>query len=200
MPFRELDPTDNPMSFYAATKKAGEVLSHSYAHLFDIPTTCFRFFTVYGPWGRPDMALFKFTQAILDSKPIDVFNHGEMYRDFTYVGDLVEAIIRLMLLPPIRGEQQIAGDSISNNAPWRVVNIGNSKSESLLKFIEVVEGELGMKAKKKFLPLQAGDVPKTWADCSLLTELTGFKPSTPIETGIKNFVHWYRQYYENPDR
>ena len=200
MPFCELDPTDNPMSFYAATKKAGEVLSHSYAHLFDIPTTCFRFFTVYGPWGRPDMALFKFTQAILDSKPIDVFNHGEMYRDFTYVEDLVHAILRLMRLPPALGGEEIAGDSISNNAPWRVVNIGNSKSESLLDFIEALELELGVKAKKNFLPLQAGDVPKTWADCSLLAELTGSRPSTSIEMGIRNFVRWYRQYYENPDR
>ena len=200
MPFCETDPTGKPMSFYAATKKAGEVLSHSYAHLFDIPTTCFRFFTVYGPWGRPDMALFKFTKAILDSEPIDVFNHGEMYRDFTYVDDLVQAILRLMYLPPVLGGEEIAGDSISNDAPWRVVNIGNSKSESLLRFVEVLENELGMKAKKNFLPLQAGDVPKTWADCSLLTELTSFKPSTPIGVGIRNFVHWYRQYYENRDR
>ena len=184
------------MSFYAATKKAGEVLSHSYAHLFDIPTTCFRFFTVYGPWGRPDMALFKFTQAILDSKPIDVFNHGEMYRDFTYVEDLVQAILRLMRLPPVLGGEEIAGDSISNNAPWRVVNIGNSKSESLLRFrYSVLEKSLGMKAKKIFLPLQAGDVPKTWADCSLLTELR-----------VLNLAHlfgirqsWYT-IYENPDR
>ena len=200
MPFEEADPSNSPMSFYAATKKAGEVMSHSYAHLFDIPTTCFRFFTVYGPWGRPDMALFKFTRAILDSLPIDVFNHGEMHRDFTYVDDLVQAILRLVTAPPGLEDLKIKNDSKSQSAPWRVVNIGNSKSESLLRFIEVLEGELGEKAKKNFLPLQAGDVPKTWADCSLLTELTGFKPSTPIETGIRNFVHWYRQYYENLDR
>ena len=146
------------------------------------------------------MALFKFTRAILDSKPIDVFNHGEMYRDFTYVDDLVRAILKLMPLPPVRVGEEIPGDSISSNAPWRVVNIGNSRSESLLRFIEVLERELGIKAKKNFLPLQAGDVPKTWADCSLLTALTGFKPSTPIETGIRNFVRWYQHYYESSDR
>ena len=200
MPFHEADPSNSPMSFYAATKKAGEVISHSYAHLFNIPITCFRFFTVYGPWGRPDMALFKFTRAILDSKPIDVFNYGEMYRDFTYVDDLVQAIKRLMYVPPRAEIEKIGSDSISQDAPWRVVNIGNSKSESLLDFIEALERELGKEAKKNFLPLQPGDVPKTWADCSLLTELTGFKPGTPIETGIRQFVRWYKLYYESPGR
>lgn len=196
MPFCELDPTDKPMSFYSATKKAGEVLSHSYAHLFGVPTTCFRFFTVYGPWGRPDMALFKFTQAILDSMPIDVFNYGKMYRDFTYIDDLVQAIRKLMDVPPVRDGKEVRHDSISENALWRVVNIGNSKSENLLDFIQALELELGMRAKKNFLPLQPGDVPKTWADCSLLKELTGFSPDTPIEVGIKYFVRWYRDYYE----
>ena len=173
-------------------------MSHSYAHLFEIPTTCFRFFTVYGPWGRPDMALFKFTRAILDSMPIDVFNHGEMYRDFTYVGDLVQSIKRLMDIPPAFKSEEINSYSGSESAPWRVVNIGNSKSESLLDFIKALEDELGLKAKKNFLPLQSGDVPKTWADCSLLTELTGFKPDTSIQVGISHFVNWYRKYYEIP--
>ena len=199
MPFDETDPSNRPLSFYAATKKSGEVISHSYAHLFDIPTTCFRFFTVYGPWGRPDMALFKFTRAILDSEPIDVFNHGEMHRDFTYIDDLVQAILSLMHLAPGLSREEVTDDSILKTAPWRVVNIGNSKSESLLKFIEVLERELGMKAKKNFLPIQAGDVPKTWANCSLLTSLTGFRPSTPIEIGIRHFVRWYRHYYEISD-
>ena len=199
MPYRETMRTDHQMSFYAATKKASEAMAHSYAHLFGLPVTMFRFFTVYGPWGRPDMALFKFTKAMLEGKPIDVYNHGEMMRDFTYVEDLVEAIRRLIDAPPIRPENvdEIAeGDSLSPVAPWRVVNIGNSQPIQLGEMIAAIEDALGLTAERNLLPMQPGDVPATWADAELLRSLIGYVPSTEIRVGVGEFVDWYRDYYE----
>lgn len=199
MPYRETMRTDHQMSFYAATKKASEAMAHSYAHLFGLPVTMFRFFTVYGPWGRPDMALFKFTKAMLEGKPIDVYNHGEMMRDFTYVEDLVEAIRRLIDAPPIRPENvdEIAeGDSLSPVAPWRVVNIGNSQPIQLGEMIAAIEDALGLTAERNLLPMQPGDVPATWADAELLRSLIGYVPSTEIRVGVGKFVDWYRDYYE----
>jgi UDP-glucuronate 4-epimerase len=199
MPYRETMRADHQMSFYAATKKATESMAHSYAHLFGLPVTMFRFFTVYGPWGRPDMALFKFTRAMLQGKPIDVYNHGEMTRDFTYVDDLVEAIRRLIDTPPVRpdGPDGIAdGDSLSPVAPWRVVNIGNSQPVQLGDMIAVVEDALGVTAQRNLSPMQAGDVPDTWADVELLRSLTGYVPQTDIRDGVRRFVDWYRDYYE----
>ena len=199
MPYRETMRTDHQMSFYAATKKASEAMAHSYAHLFGLPVTMFRFFTVYGPWGRPDMALFKFTKAMLEGRPIDVYNHGEMMRDFTYVEDLVEAIRRLIDAPPIRPENvdEIAeGDSLSPVAPWRVVNIGNSQPVQLGEMIGAIEDALGLTAERNLLPMQPGDVPATWADAELLRSLIGYVPSTEIRVGVGKFVDWYRDYYE----
>jgi UDP-glucuronate 4-epimerase len=199
MPYRETMKADHQMSFYAATKKATEAMAHSYAHLFDLPVTMFRFFTVYGPWGRPDMALFKFTRAMLSGKAIDVYNHGEMMRDFTYVEDLVEAIRRLIDAAPIRPEsaEDIAeGDSLSPVAPWRVVNIGNSKPVQLGDMIAAIEDALGMEAKRNLMPMQPGDVPATWADAELLRTLTGYVPETDIREGVRRFVAWYRDYYQ----
>ena len=199
MPYRETMKADHQMSFYAATKKATEAMAHSYAHLFDLPVTMFRFFTVYGPWGRPDMALFKFTRAMLAGEAIDVYNHGEMMRDFTYVEDLVEAIRRLIDAAPIRPEsaEDIAeGDSLSPVAPWRVVNIGNSKPVQLGDMIAAIEGALGMEAKRNLMPMQLGDVPATWADAELLRTLTGYVPETDIREGVRRFVAWYRDYYQ----
>ena len=199
MPYRETMKADHQMSFYAATKKATEAMAHSYAHLFDLPVTMFRFFTVYGPWGRPDMALFKFTRAMLAGEAIDVYNHGEMMRDFTYVEDLVEAIRRLIDAAPIRPEsaEDIAkGDSLSPVAPWRVVNIGNSKPVQLGDMIAAIEDALGMEAKRNLMPMQPGDVPATWADAELLRTLTGYVPETDIREGVRRFVAWYRDYYQ----
>ncbi|BBI21194.1 UDP-glucuronate 5-epimerase [Qipengyuania flava] len=199
MPYRETMKADHQMSFYAATKKATEAMAHSYAHLFDLPVTMFRFFTVYGPWGRPDMALFKFTRAMLAGEAIDVYNHGEMMRDFTYVEDLVEAIRRLIDAAPVRPEsaEDIAeGDSLSPVAPWRVVNIGNSKPVQLGDMIAAIEDALGMKAKRNLMPMQPGDVPATWADAELLRTLTGYVPETDIREGVRRFVAWYRDYYQ----
>ena len=199
MPYRETMKADHQMSFYAATKKATEAMAHSYAHLFDLPVTMFRFFTVYGPWGRPDMALFKFTRAMLAGEAIDVYNHGEMMRDFTYVEDLVEAIRRLIDAAPIRPEsaEDIAeGDSLSPVAPWRVVNIGNSKPVQLGDMIAAIEDALGMEAKRNLMPMQLGDVPATWADAELLRTLTGYVPETDIREGVRRFVAWYRDYYQ----
>ncbi|MFD2579032.1 NAD-dependent epimerase/dehydratase family protein [Novosphingobium colocasiae] len=179
MPYRETDKADHQMSFYAATKKATENMAHSYAHLFGLPVTMFRFFTVYGPSGRPDMALFKFTKAILEDRPIDVYNHGDMKRDFTYVEDLVEAIRLLIDVPPVRpaeGEAVPEGDSLSPVAPWRVVNIGNSDAVQLTDFIAAIEQATGRKAVRNLMPMQAGDVPATWADARLLQTLTGYAP------------------------
>jgi UDP-glucuronate 4-epimerase len=198
MPYREIDKADHQMSFYAATKKATENMAHSYAHLFNLPITMFRFFTVYGPWGRPDMALFKFTKAILDNNPIDVYNYGDMRRDFTYIDDLVEAIILLIDSAPERpvgSDTAAKNESLSPVAPWRVVNIGNSEPVQLTEFIEAVETAIGRKATRNLMPMQAGDVPATWADATLLRDLTGYKPQTPVTVGVARFVEWYRDYY-----
>lgn len=193
MPYAETHAADHPMSFYAATKKAGEVMAHSYAHLYAIPTTMFRFFTVYGPWGRPDMALFRFVKAILNGDPIDIYNHGDMRRDFTYVDDLVEGIVRLIALPPTQSAGGV--DSLSPVAPWRVVNIGNGAPVGLMAFVDAVEAALGITAQKNFLPMQPGDVPATWADAALIEALTGSLPRTDIRDGVRRFVDWYRDYY-----
>lgn len=197
MPYKETQRAEHQMSFYAATKKSTENMAHSYAHLFELPITMFRFFTVYGPWGRPDMALFKFTKAILEGTPIDVYNHGDMARDFTYVTDLVEAIRLLLPVVPHRPADGIVdeGDSLSPVAPHRVVNIGNSNCVPLVDFIAAVEKSTGLKAKRNLMPMQPGDVPATWADAQLLKTLTGYAPQTNIEDGVANFVAWYRSYY-----
>ncbi|WP_417257389.1 GDP-mannose 4,6-dehydratase [Celeribacter sp.] len=198
MPYAETDKADHQMSFYAATKKSTESMAHSYAHLFGLPITMFRFFTVYGPWGRPDMALFKFTKAILEGTPIDVYNHGDMKRDFTYVEDLVHAIRLLIDAAPVRPEDgKVAqGDSLSPVAPFRVVNIGNSNAVQLTAFIEAIEDATGKTAERNHMPMQAGDVPATWADASLLTSLTGYAPKTDVKDGVKAFVDWYRDFYQ----
>lgn len=199
MPYRETDKADHQMSFYAATKKSTENMAHSYAHLFGLPITMFRFFTVYGPWGRPDMALFKFTKAILEGRPIDVYNFGDMKRDFTFIEDLVQAIRLLIDTPP--GSEKVASaadvDSLSPVAPWRVVNIGNSQAIQLTEFIEAIEDATGLRAERNLMPMQAGDVPATWADASLLKSLTGYSPRTSVKDGVAQFVAWYRSYYEN---
>lgn len=195
MPYVETARADHQMSFYAATKKATEAMAHSYAHLYDLPITMFRFFTVYGPWGRPDMALFKFTKAILNGDAIDVYNYGDMKRDFTYIDDLVHAIRLLIDAAPHRLETVPKGDSLSPVAPFRVVNIGNSEPVQLLAFIEAIEAATGLSAQKNMMPMQAGDVPATWADASLLTSLTGYAPKTQVPEGVANFVAWYRAYY-----
>ncbi len=200
MPYQETDKADHQMSFYAATKKATENMAHSYAHLFDLPVTMFRFFTVYGPRGRPDMALFKFTKAILEGRPIDVYNFGNMQRDFTYIEDLVEAIRLLIDAPPERpsvGALISPGDSLSPVAPWRVVNIGNSQPVQLTDFIDAIEEAVGKKAKRNLMPMQAGDVPATWADASLLRSLTGYCPKTSVPEGVEKFVSWYISYYSS---
>lgn len=200
MPYRETVKADHQMSFYAATKKSTENMAHSYAHLFDLPITMFRFFTVYGPWGRPDMALFKFTKAILNSEPIDVYNNGDMSRDFTYIDDLVSGMRLLIDAVPkaadFAAEQAYVVDSKSLVAPFRVVNIGNSMPTRLLDFIIAIEEAIGVRAVKNLMPMQAGDVPATWADTSLLVELTGYKPNTDLSSGVQNFVEWYRGYYD----
>lgn len=197
MPYKETQKADHQMSFYAATKKSTENMAHSYAHLFDLPVTMFRFFTVYGPWGRPDMALFKFTKAILNGDPIDVYNHGDMKRDFTYIDDLVEAICLLMDAIPVRPTDGIVpeGDSLSPVAPHRVVNIGNSDCVQLTDFITAIEVATALQAQKNLMPMQAGDVPATWADASLLKKLTGYSPKTAVPEGVARFVDWYREYY-----
>jgi UDP-glucuronate 4-epimerase len=198
MPYAETQKADTPLSFYAATKKANEVMAHSYAHLYDLPITMFRFFTVYGPWGRPDMAPIKFTKAILEGRPIDVYNHGDMRRDFTYVDDLVAGIVRLIDAVPQRPETPDAvptGDSLSPVAPYRVVNIGNSESVALTDFIAAIEAATGKKAIRNLMPMQPGDVPATWADASLLQSLTGHRPKTQVAEGVAQFVEWYRDYY-----
>lgn len=195
LPYAETDKVDTQMSFYAATKKATENLAHSYAHLYNLPTTMYRFFTVYGPWGRPDMAHFKFTRAILNGDPIDVYNHGNMQRDFTYVDDLVASILALAETAP-NPESPVEGDSISPNAPFRVVNIGNDSPVKLLDFIAAIETACGREAIKTYHDIQPGDVPSTWADATLLHRLTGQRPVTPIATGIQQFVDWYRAYYK----
>lgn len=199
MPYAETMKADHQMSFYAATKKATESMAHSYAHLYDVPTTMFRFFTVYGPWGRPDMALFKFTKAILEGKPIDIYNHGDMFRDFTFIDDLVEGLVRLSDTPPVRPTSPALiaeNDSLSPVAPFRVVNIGNGSPVKLLDFVDAIESAIGVEAKKNFMPMQPGDVPATWADAELITSLIGALPRTDIRTGVARFVEWYRDYYQ----
>lgn len=191
MPYRETDNATHPMSFYAATKIANEAMAHSYAHLYRTPTTMFRFFTVYGPWGRPDMALFKFVKAITQGEAIDVYNHGDMRRDFTYVDDLVTGIIRLIDAVP--GTEPVGDmDSLSPVAPYRVVNIGNGTPVALTDFITAIEEALGRKATRKLMPMQPGDVPATWADAGLVTALVGAMPRTDIRDGVARFVEWYR--------
>lgn len=199
MPFNEKEKTDTPLTVYAATKKANESMGHSYAHLWNLPITMFRFFTVYGPWGRPDMALFKFTEAILKNEPIDVYNYGDMYRDFTYVEDLVRGIRLLVDAIPSNDkaiEPISDNDSRSPVAPFRIVNIGNSDKIKLTDFIEAIEHELGMKAQQNLLPMQMGDVPATWANANLLCDLTGYRPETSYKIGVSKFIQWYRDYYE----
>jgi UDP-glucuronate 4-epimerase len=198
MPFSVHHNVDHPMSLYAASKKANELMAHSYSSLYGIPTTGLRFFTVYGPWGRPDMALFLFTKAILAGLPIDVYNHGKMKRDFTYVDDIVEAIARLIPKPatPNPKWNGINPDPSSSFAPYRVYNIGNNQPVELLRFIEVIEQKTGKKAIKNLMPIQDGDVPETYADVEDLMREVDFRPSTPIEVGVGNFVDWYREYYK----
>jgi UDP-glucuronate 4-epimerase len=201
VPFSETDRTDFPVSLYAATKKAGEAMSHAYAHLFGLPTTCFRFFTVYGPWGRPDMALFKFVSAIGRDETIDVYGQGHMRRDFTYIDDLVEALTRLIPLPPVNGQPTDVPDgtdSLSPVAPWRSINIGGGQPVGLLPFIDTVEAALGRKARRNMLPMQQGDVEQTHAAPALLKALTGFTPQTNVEAGVSAFVDWYFSYYGRP--
>ncbi|MGB3754039.1 MAG: SDR family NAD(P)-dependent oxidoreductase [Parerythrobacter sp.] len=198
MPFDELERVETPMTLYAATKKANETMAHSYAHLWNLPTTMFRFFTVYGPWGRPDMALFKFTKGILEGAPIDIYNHGEMYRDFTFVTDLVRGIRLLIDTAPERPDSAddiTPGDSLSPVAPYRVVNIGNGDKVKLTDFIDAIETECGRKAVRNMMDMQKGDVPATWANADLLKSLTGYAPQTDYREGIRQFVAWYREYY-----
>jgi len=197
MPFSVHHGADHPVSLYAATKKANEAMAHAYAHLYDIPCTGLRFFTVYGPWGRPDMALFKFTAAILAGRPIDVYNGGDMQRDFTYVDDIVEGIVRVLDRPPQRdaGWRADLADPATSSAPYRLYNIGNSAPEPLMRVIEVLERALGRQAEKRFLPLQPGDVLATYADVGDLARDVGFAPRTSIEDGIARFVDWYRSFY-----
>jgi UDP-glucuronate 4-epimerase len=198
MPFSEHDSVDHPVSLYAATKKANELMAHTYSHLYRLPTTGLRFFTVYGPWGRPDMALFLFTKAILEGRPIDVFNHGQMQRDFTYVDDIVEGVIRVLdrVATPNPSYDAVQADPATSNAPYRVFNIGNNNPVPLLDFIACIEEALGKKAEKRLLPLQDGDVPATYANTDALQDWVGFVPGTPIQDGIARFVAWYRDYYK----
>jgi UDP-glucuronate 4-epimerase len=189
MPFEESDAVDHPVSLYAATKKANELMAHTYSHLYHLPTTGLRFFTVYGPWGRPDMAYFSFTKAVLEARPIQVFNHGDMKRDFTYIDDIVEGVVRVLDKP--------ATPESPGGAPYRVFNIGNHDPVQLLDFIGCIESALGKEAVKEFLPMQDGDVPATYASTDALREWVGFAPATPLREGIERFVTWYRRYYND---
>lgn len=191
MPFVETDRTDFPVSVYAATKAATEALTHAYASLHALPVTCLRFFTVYGPWGRPDMALFKFAEAIAVDRPIDVYGNGEMKRDFTYVGDLIEAMVRLIEVAPVMGEPVGSTDSLSPVAPWRVVNIAQGAPIDLGTFIDAIEAAMGRPVKRNLMPMQPGDVPATWASADLLRALTNYVPSTSVSEGVAQFVEWY---------
>jgi UDP-glucuronate 4-epimerase len=197
IPFSEHDNVDHPINIYAATKKANELMAHAYSHLYGLPTTGLRFFTVYGPWGRPDMALFQFTRAMLAAEPIKVFNHGQMIRDFTYIDDIVAGIIRVLDAPPSPDPAFDAGmpDPSRSSAPYRIFNIGNNKPVELLVYIEALEKALGRTAQKEFLPMQMGDMRATFADISQLQAAVGFKPSTEVTPGVKKFVEWYRDYY-----
>lgn len=196
LPFAEVQNVDRPVSLYAATKKTNELMAHTYSHLFGIPATGLRFFTVYGPWGRPDMAYFRFVEAILAGKPIQVYNHGEMQRDFTYIDDIVEGVLRAFDCPP-KSEPSEGDFAFDLLPPHRVLNIGNHKAEKLTDFIAAIEDALGMKAQCEFLSMQPGDVPATYADTHALNKLTGFAPSTSLREGINKFVLWYRSYYKN---
>lgn len=197
MPFHEGQNVDHPLALYGATKKANELLAHSYSHLFGLPTTGLRFFTVYGPWGRPDMALFKFTDAILNGKPIEVYNHGEMVRDFTYIDDVVEGVVRLVSKPATTSEgfDAFSPDAGLSEAPWRIFNIGNGQPVPLMNYISALEQELGIEAEKNFLEMQPGDVPMTSADTLRLGQWVGFRPNTSVEEGVKKFVDWYKTFY-----
>jgi UDP-glucuronate 4-epimerase len=197
MPFSEHESVNHPLQFYAATKKANELMAHSYSHLFQLPTTGLRFFTVYGPWGRPDMALFKFTKNIIEGKPIQVYNHGQHMRDFTYVSDIVEGVVRVsdQIALPNPQWDSAAPDPASSHAPYRIFNIGNNHPVKLSAYIEAIEDAVGKKAIQELLPLQAGDVPNTYADTSALEAAVGYKPATPVKQGVANFVNWYREYY-----
>jgi UDP-glucuronate 4-epimerase len=196
MPFAETDFADHPLTLYAATKKAGELMAHNYAHLWNMPVTAVRFFTVYGPWGRPDMALFKFVDAIENGRPIELYGEGRMSRDFTYVDDLIEAMVRLVpCVPGSSAFEAVPGDSLSPVAPFRVVNVGRGAPVELLEFVEAIETALGRKAKRNLLPMQPGDVPATFANSDLLERLTGYRPSTNIADGVEKFVTWYRGYF-----
>lgn len=197
IPFAETDRADEPMTLYAATKKSMELMAHSYAHLHKVPTTAFRFFTVYGPWGRPDMALFKFVDAILNDKPIDIYGEGRMSRDFTYIDDIVEGIVRLSRVAPDEANRVTAtgvDDTLSRQAPFRVVNIGGGEPVELMRFVEVVEATVGKPAIRNMLPMQQGDVPRTYASPALLNALTGFTPAITVEDGVRKFVDWYLEY------
>lgn len=198
MPFSTDDSVDHPVSLYAATKKANELMAHTYSHLYGIPTTGLRFFTVYGPWGRPDMALFKFTKAMLEGKSIDVYNYGKMKRDFTYIDDIVEAIVRMQdIIPQANPEWTVeTGSPADSSAPYRVYNIGNSSPVELMDYITALEEALGMKAEKNMMPIQPGDVLETSADTKPLYDMVGFRPQTTVRQGVKNFVDWYKAYYK----
>lgn len=198
IPFSVSDNVDHPVSLYAASKKANELMAHTYAHLYGLPCTGLRFFTVYGPWGRPDMAYFSFTKAILEGKPIEVFNYGKMKRDFTYIDDIIEGVVRVMnIIPqPNPDWDRNNPDPGSSYAPYKLYNIGNNNPVELIKFIEILENNIGKKAQKNLLPMQQGDVPITYADVDDLTKAVGFKPSTPLEEGIRKFAEWYRGYYK----
>ena len=197
-PFKETHNTDHPVSLYGATKKANEIMAHSYSHLFQIPTTGLRFFTVYGPWGRPDMALFKFTKAILEDKPINIHNHGYMVRDFTYIDDVADAITQLINKPATADSNYNTHkpDASSSNSPWRIFNIGNGKPTSLMNYISAIEKVLGKEAKKNYLPIQQGEVLETAADAESLENWIGFKPTTPVVQGVEKFIEWYLSYYK----
>jgi UDP-glucuronate 4-epimerase len=196
IPFRETDKTQTQLSVYAATKKSTESIAHSYSNIWKLPITMLRFFTVYGPWGRPDMALFKFTKSIIKGEPIDIYNKGEMYRDFTYIDDIIKSIIALTSVPPKNKKNIDKNDSLSPVAPFRIVNIGNSNQVKLLDFVEALESYLKKKAIRNYMPMQEGDVPVTWASTDLLKKLTGYAPKTDIKDGIKKFVDWYTEYYK----
>ena len=197
-PFKETHNTDHPISLYGATKKANEIMAHSYSHLFKIPTTGLRFFTVYGPWGRPDMALFKFTKAILENKPVDIYNHGNMVRDFTYIDDVVHAVTKLVNIPATTSTNYNTQkpDASTSNSPWRIFNIGNGKPTHLMDYISAIEKALGKEAKKNFLPMQKGEVLETSSDTQSLENWTGLKPGTSVMQGVENFVEWYLSYYK----
>ncbi|MFA5902510.1 MAG: NAD-dependent epimerase [Desulfobacula sp.] len=198
MPFSVRHNVDHPISLYAASKKANELMAHTYSYLYELPTTGLRFFTVYGPWGRPDMALFLFTKAILNNEPIKVFNNGNMQRDFTYIDDIVEGVVRVMKTIPKADSDWSSGapNPASSCVPYKLYNIGNNQPVALMEFVDAIEKAIGKKAVKEYLPLQAGDVPATYADVNDLIKDTGFKPSTPIVEGINNFVKWYKEYYK----